>query len=634
MPVVTRKLGVKSTKAKFPCDQCEHVTQTKYFLNMHKREHTKEKKILEAVKRSAVYVKCEVCESTFENQKRLEGHKRTEHGKGRKDEEVQNDSPERKKPKNGENEETETKEKEEKLQTTLDDDDTPKANMEEQLIESFKNELESYKEANRVLTGQTHVLNKHVQMCNQRITEHENYGTEMRKKYDKLKTENTEKENQIEKLGRALVKATSRIKELNGGIDEEDEINSLLEEEHMEEELNITVVERTATDMEDEHDLTLVGKDNDEDELSFTELQTRLDILKGPPKKNDMEAAKSDEIPAVYRCTPCEIIFKEEDNFRKHMRETHVHDEIEFPCEKCDFVTDSKKLLENHSTTKHRNCELLNEVKCDKCHMKFSTEAKKRVHMAAKHTVPHVNFMKDSQLSCEECNYQTSHSQQLLEHIETKHKVAHVEIVENEVNESNELQNKRKCTLCKYIFISVKKLKEHLVKDHGIQAEEDEVVCHMPCEGNLNYKCKFCDKVFKEQTELATHRINEHKSYKPCKFMNKCRFKDNCPFSHTPIPEGKERCFQCGEEFSEKSHLMKHIKETHREAAKQCHDFPNCSRGENCWYKHEDFPQAWQRHQPPENRIRNRTEPNQDQMMSILQQNMNILMNMMNQNRQ
>merc|ERR1712129_348263 len=165
MPVVTRKLGVKSTKAKFPCDQCEHVTQTKYFLNMHKREHTKEKKILEAVKRSAVYVKCKVCDSTFDNQKRLEGHQRTEHGEEKKDEEVQNDSPDRKKPKNDEDEEPHTKDKVEQHQTTFDEDDKPRANVEEQLIESFKNELESYKEANRTLTEQSHLLNKHIQMC-------------------------------------------------------------------------------------------------------------------------------------------------------------------------------------------------------------------------------------------------------------------------------------------------------------------------------------------------------------------------------------------------------------------------------------------------------------------------------------
>jgi len=258
MAVLTRKNGVRG--GRFPCNKCDHVTTTKYFLNTHKREHEKEIKIKEAEKRSAVYVKCDDCHSTFDTKKRLENHKLNEHDTQQKikdDEETE--SPERKKQKEEEKPKQTGKAVEEitKVDTTLEENKEPNFKLDEQLIESYKSEIETYKVSNAILHEDVHKI-KQIQLGNQRYFELEKYGDEIRAKYDNLKIKFTDKENEVEEMGELLLKAAEERATLLGEVwdekedkesDEEDtvkELNPLWEEtkEATEEEnMEVTFVE-------------------------------------------------------------------------------------------------------------------------------------------------------------------------------------------------------------------------------------------------------------------------------------------------------------------------------------------------------------------------------------------------------
>ena len=64
--------------------------------------------------------------------------------------------------------------------------------------------------------------------------------------------------------------------------------------------------------------------------------------------------------------------------------------------------------------------------------------------------------------------------------------------------------------------------------------------------------------------------------------------------SHVPVPIGKVRCYQCGEEFDSKNTMMIHRK-VHG-GVKDCQRFINstCDRGDHCWWNHQTTQQVFQ----------------------------------------
>ena len=159
---------------------------------------------------------------------------------------------------------------------------------------------------------------------------------------------------------------------------------------------------------------------------------------------------------------------------------------------------------------------------------------------------------------------------------------------------SHQKTHEVRCTICEKMFKTDSKLKEHVRKDH------EEMICHVRCEGSScsiedtqntriddKYKCNFCDERFSSNNALSTHKLDVHRSYKPCRDIANCVYQAGCYFSHVPVTLGKFRCFQCGEEFTTKNTMMIHRK-IHR-GVQECRSLINnqCNRGESCWWSHK-----------------------------------------------
>ena len=125
---------------------------------------------------------------------------------------------------------------------------------------------------------------------------------------------------------------------------------------------------------------------------------------------------------------------------------------------------------------------------------------------------------------------------------------------------------------------------------------------------------------------LSKHRLDVHRTFKPCKNIMNCPYGDRCFYSHTPISENKFRCYQCNEEFDTKGNMMIHRK-THGEV-RNCSRFLNneCERGNNCWWNHTNSRQVFRQvpgNLPPPILEQNQTPPilEQNPTTPILEQN-------------
>ena len=97
--------------------------------------------------------------------------------------------------------------------------------------------------------------------------------------------------------------------------------------------------------------------------------------------------------------------------------------------------------------------------------------------------------------------------------------------------------------------------------------------------------------MFSNKTELSTHKLKGHKSWKLCnKFFSpdpnvKC-LHNPCHFSHVQPSEGMHRCYDCGREFPGLEELMLHRKSIHN-AVCRLSLTNECERDqETCWFNH------------------------------------------------
>jgi hypothetical protein len=150
------------------------------------------------------------------------------------------------------------------------------------------------------------------------------------------------------------------------------------------------------------------------------------------------------------------------------------------------------------------------------------------------------------------------------------------------------------CLTCDETFQSDDKLQDHVKKVH------DELICHVQCDsgqcmrGETSglqmesvHKCNFCGESFMSKNTLTTHKADVHRTYKPCRDPINCVYQAGCYFSHVPVPIGKVRCFQCGEEFATKNTMMIHRKIHGEVKACQKQISSQYNRGDSCWFDHE-----------------------------------------------
>ena len=106
-------------------------------------------------------------------------------------------------------------------------------------------------------------------------------------------------------------------------------------------------------------------------------------------------------------------------------------------------------------------------------------------------------------------------------------------------------------------------------------------------------QCNVCEERFTNKTELNTHKLKSHKSWKLCikHFSTDPRIKclhNLCHYSHILPSEGKHRCYNCGREFTTLEDLMLHRKSIHN-AVCRLYLKNECERDqESCWFNHPE----------------------------------------------
>ena len=343
-------------------------------------------------------------------------------------------------------------------------------------------------------------------------------------------------------------------------------------------------------------------------------------------------------------------------------------------CDKCHNVFSTGQLLEKHIENEHRgiteqNMTAENVPKVnlgEECAELFTTQTQLKQHKKKSHQnkwsghIETENIFKAPNVKyCDKCDEEFTTEIQYKQHMNNIHQSIPMETEEETENttETNYI-----CRVCKVERNTLNKLERHMA-NHD---EDGDWYCEMcPFQSNnikhlrthmkeqshcfelLHFqvvKCTFCSNTFKSRMEMTKHRKETHYTFKPCKNLNVCVFKEECIFNHDPILEGLHRCFQCGNDFQTKNEMMIHRKNTH-EGVKTCKNFVNnkCRRDWECWWKHDnqskqnlDFQQNPENLAPPIISMRewplisDQTNQTIPKMIQMIEQNLAMIKNMCN----
>ena len=221
--------------------------------------------------------------------------------------------------------------------------------------------------------------------------------------------------------------------------------------------------------------------------------------------------SRKDEVN--YPCEKCDFVARDESKLSSHMKNSHS---TSYPCDKCTHISTSMNALRNHMKEKHERI-----FPCDKCDFKVSDLGSLQAHKTSRHE----NF------PCDFCDLIADSSDILKIHELKFHNFKHI-----------------KCDVCDKKYTSKEALSEHIESAHV----------------NKVFSCGDCDYTTQNNHHLAIHKVknhsvnmkntSEHKYFLkekrengPCHFWNysTCTFgEDKCKFLHQEIPacHFQERC--------------------------------------------------------------------------------------------
>ena len=183
------------------------------------------------------------------------------------------------------------------------------------------------------------------------------------------------------------------------------------------------------------------------------------------------DCSKAAPTPHSYSCRKSNHKAPSMDLLNNHIREEHIT--TKYPCLDCDFQALSMAGLRSHQESHniHRNGARAKVcIKCDGCPYTTSSENNLEVHRSMEHSLV---------VKCKLCEKKYRTESELLVHEELDH-------------------NKTifGCTDCSRIFLSSKRLQDHMQYQHSI-------VSHCQCD--------YCGQKFENWTELDAHIASEHK---------------------------------------------------------------------------------------------------------------------------
>ena len=238
----------------------------------------------------------------------------------------------------------------------------------------------------------------------------------------------------------------------------------------------------------------------------------------------------------------------------------------------------------------------------------------------------------DGNYACSICSYQSNDKNNLRNHTrQIKHSSADLEYIcvycKQEWKTSKGLKTheethrvegapRNRCEYCEHEFLSRADLRQHMRVTHRVMREdwenmrterssvaqrteqtvermdEDQSNAEEPNQPERK-SCNRCGVTCNGVKELLIHRKTQHFSHKPCKNLSsidptkRCTYGQDCSYSHIPITEGKNRCFDCGQEFDSQNGMMDHRK-GHQDKVIICLKYVRgqCTRGTDCWFDH------------------------------------------------
>ena len=203
------------------------------------------------------------------------------------------------------------------------------------------------------------------------------------------------------------------------------------------------------------------------------------------------------------KCDICGAVFAYSYRLKNHIKEQHDFDFIGYPCDKCDFLGQSKGKIQYHKKMKHDQKDK-KTFDCAPCGKSYKTNPGLIYHNRSVH--------KKIIYNCEHCDSTFTHTSSMHKHIKEYH--------------GEGLTKEYKCEVCGKILGTNENLKKHLKFVHYESQDK-------------NHVCQECDFRAKEPSRLKTHINTVHLKVKSFK------------------------CDLCEESFDVINYLRNHMKSEH-----------------------------------------------------------------------
>ena len=202
----------------------------------------------------------------------------------------------------------------------------------------------------------------------------------------------------------------------------------------------------------------------------------------------------------TLKCPYCYKFFSIRKNLKKHLYLCHNADfktKKIFACDKCDYKTAVKLILQKHIDVKHNG-----KPCCKFCDFQSTSPP-----LVEKHTqIIHENGSKCN-LSCDKCSHQGKNWKDYREHLKSSHPDSYEYLMEKagllknyESIYNNPLKRNVKCTKCDQTFSFIQDMKIHVKAFHeGVKYKCDQ------CDFQSGYK-KFLKSHIKRVHELYMHK--------------------------------------------------------------------------------------------------------------------------------
>lgn len=245
------------------------------------------------------------------------------------------------------------------------------------------------------------------------------------------------------------------------------------------------------------------------------------------------DKVKVDENRRIYKCLPCDKVFKACKRLYNHLM---LH-EGAFRCNKCDRKFSCRKRLDNHVCLSYAGSSNFTRTnrdsyKCNKCDKEFSHEDGVRKHM--------LNHMDG--YTCDKCGLVFVRKPALDSHS--------CDSSADRKQQPDKVDNRRRysCVFCGRRFETEKYLMRHMA------SHSEDFMCHK------------CNKSFARKETLMLHLLacdpvqlqHRHISCFPCCMCKKVFTKELSLHNHMRKHTGEFRCLHCHKEFTNNATLQRH----------------------------------------------------------------------------